>query len=172
MAQSRDADTEALFRAIEAKLPWLNSEDGARYQNDLWQTLSTHPLFNHKETSKTSLWSYTPPPPPTPTPLLSSLTALHTSLPTSRSQTSPFQHTLQALSDFTGYITTQIYALPSISSYRGPGLNTGSTLQPEEEEIRKEIRALKGLVLNRRSFMNPIQRPSSTPVGSKTTTTA
>jgi hypothetical protein len=32
MAQSRDADTEALFRAIEAKLPWLNSEDGARYQ--------------------------------------------------------------------------------------------------------------------------------------------
>jgi len=31
-AQSRDVDTEELFRAIEAKLPWLRSEDGAQYQ--------------------------------------------------------------------------------------------------------------------------------------------
>jgi hypothetical protein len=61
----------------------------------------------------------------------------------------PFQHTLQALSDFTGYITTQLYALPSTSSYRGLGYNAGSTLGSDEEELRKEIRALKGLVLNR-----------------------
>lgn len=31
-AQSRDPDTETLFRAIEAKLPWLNSENGSQYQ--------------------------------------------------------------------------------------------------------------------------------------------
>ena len=97
----------------------------------------------------TSIWSYTPPPPLLPSPLLSSLATLRNSFLPPRSETNPFQYTLQALSDFTGYITTQLYALPSISSYRGPGYSAGGTLGPNEEELRKEIRALKGLVLNR-----------------------
>lgn len=121
-------------------------------QNYLWQTLTTNPLFSYKDTPTTSIWSYTPPTPPTPTLLVSSLTALHTSFQTPHAQTNSFQHTLRALSDFTGYITTQIYALPSISSYRAPGFNTGIALGPGEEELRREIRALKGLVLNRRVF--------------------
>ena len=118
-------------------------------KNDLWQTLSTNPLFAHKDTSTKSLWAYARPTPATPTPLLSSLIALRTSLPAPRSHTDTFQHTLQALSDFTGYITTQLYALPNISSYWSVGLSTGTTLGPEEDEMRREIRALKGLVLNR-----------------------
>jgi hypothetical protein len=121
-------------------------------QNDLWQTLTTNPLFSYKDTPTTSIWSYAPPAPPTPTLLASSLTALHSSFPTSLLHTSPFQHTLGALSDLTGYITTQLYSLPSISPYRTSGFNAGSTLGPEEEELRREIRALKGLVLNRRVF--------------------
>lgn len=39
-------------------------------------------------------------------------------------------------------------------SYRPPGFGPVATLKPEEEELRKEIRALKGLVLNRCEFMN------------------
>jgi hypothetical protein len=31
-AQGRAVDSEELFRAIEVKIPWLNSEDGAKYQ--------------------------------------------------------------------------------------------------------------------------------------------
>jgi hypothetical protein len=32
VSQNRDVGTEALFCAIAAKLPWLNSEDGVQYQ--------------------------------------------------------------------------------------------------------------------------------------------
>lgn len=61
------------------------------------------------------------------------------------------QRTLQVLSDFTGYITTQTYtlSLPSIRSTNG----IASGGNPVEDELRREIRALKGLVLNRRSFL-------------------
>jgi hypothetical protein len=162
-AQGRAVDSEELFRAIEVKLPWLNSEEGAKYQNDLWQTLTTNPLFDHKDTSIKSTWSYITPTPQIPTPLILSLSTLRATLPTRTPQTNPFQHTLQTLSDFTGYLTTQIYALPSISSYRPLGINVGGTLGPEEEELRREIRALKGLVLNRRSFLSTVPRSSSVP---------
>jgi len=108
--------------------------------------LTTNPLFSYKDTPTTSIWSYSPPIPTTPTPLASSLTALHSSFPTSLLHTSPFQHALGALSDLTGYISTQLYGLPS---YRASGFSAGSMLGPEEEELRREIRTLKGLVLNR-----------------------
>ena len=59
----------------------------------------------------------------------------------------PFQRTLQTLGDFTGYLSSQVYA-----PFRpnGPQYGLGSSgLGPVEEDMRKEIRALKGLVLNR-----------------------
>jgi hypothetical protein len=59
---------------------------------------------------------------------------------------------LQTLTDLTGYLTTQTYILPTggLSGYGGAGYTTGSTLAThQQEEIRKEIRALKGLVLSR-----------------------
>jgi len=63
-----------------------------------------------------------------------------------------YQHMLQTLTDLTGYLTTQIYTLPSggISGYGVTGYTTTSTLaSPQQEELRKEIRAMKGLVLSR-----------------------
>ena len=45
--------------------------------------------------------------------------------------------------------------------YIFPGLGLGAPLAPEEEEVRRDIRALKGLVLNRRSFMPRVPRPGS-----------
>jgi hypothetical protein len=59
------------------------------------------------------------------------------------------QDTLQALTTLTGYLATQLYALPSALSFRAPGMGVVSTFGPAEEELRREIRALKGLVLNR-----------------------
>lgn len=67
-----------------------------------------------------------------------------------------FQHTYQALSELTGYIATQTYAIPH--GMRAPGVGLGVPLTTEEEEVRREIRALKGLVLNRRSFMPRLPR--------------
>lgn len=58
-----------------------------------------------------------------------------------------FQHTLEALIDFTGFLTTKTYALAS-AMHRLPG-TAASPMPIEEEEVRMEIRALKGLVLNR-----------------------
>jgi hypothetical protein len=60
-----------------------------------------------------------------------------------------FQHTLQALIDFTGYLTTKTYAFAS-AMHSFPGTTPSpATTGIEEEEIRMEIKALKGLVLNR-----------------------
>lgn len=50
------------------------------------------------------------------------------------------------MSEFTGYISSNIYA-----PYRPPSIpGVGSSLNSEPaEDLKKEIRALKGLVLNR-----------------------
>ncbi|KAL4081557.1 hypothetical protein V8B97DRAFT_2001709 [Scleroderma yunnanense] len=145
------------------------------------------------------LWKYTPAPPPPSPPLLTSLAKLRlalprTSNPQSKANTSvvlpitepqlappltPRQRTLRVLSDFTGYITTQTYSLGFVSStslsstIRGGTSASGGSAQ--EDEVRREIRALKGLVLNRKSFLPPVTgaanavgetigRPSSEPL--------
>lgn len=110
------------------------------------------------------LWKFVPPPhPPTP-PLLASLANLQAALPRSQEAVSANssgsslaptisarQRTLQVLSDFTGYITTQTYSLGLPSMRSTNGVTSGG--DPVEDELRREIRALKGLVLNRRSFL-------------------
>lgn len=157
-----EPSTTELFQALEARVPWLATEEGAQYQNSLWKTLTTCPLFQHTESESATMdpsvynWSYSPPTPLAPSPLLSSLSSLSSTLPSppSSQESRPYQHTLQSLTDFTGYLTTQVYTFP----FRTPG---GPHLNPAEEELRREIRALKGLVLNRRSFMPAIPRPAS-----------
>ena len=146
-------------------------------QETLWRTLTTTPLFHpapiSSSTSASSsdspspppaapptpdtIWTYTPSTPPPEPPLLSSLASLKAALPPPPSAQPKYQHTYQALSDLTGYIATQTYAIPH--GVRVPGVGLGVPLAPEEEEVRREIRALKGLVLNRRSFMPRIPRP-------------
>ncbi|KAN0097548.1 hypothetical protein V8E55_001994 [Tylopilus felleus] len=163
--------TEELFRHLESKLVWLGGEEGATRQSDLWNQLNNCPLFVSSESKSITpsplpldhpsrlLWKYVPPPPPTTSPLLASLENLQAALPRSQdaapaSSDGPLpipimsarQRTLQVLSDFTGYITTQTYSL-------GYPLIRGSDGDLVEDELRREIRALKGLVLNRRSFL-------------------
>ena len=83
-------------------------------------------------------------------PLLPALAKLQSSVTdaVSARPTHRFQHTLQALIDFTGYLTTKTYPLPS-AMHRLPGTTPSPAPGIEEEEIRMEIKALKGLVLNR-----------------------
>ncbi|KAL1660135.1 hypothetical protein GGF50DRAFT_63797 [Schizophyllum commune] len=152
--------TEDVFRVLEGRIPWLLSEDGLVREGQLWDMLSTSPLFASEVDDVQGLqrWRYVAPEvPPTP-PLLSSLSALSESMSKLPSETEnrPFQRTLQTLGDFTGYLSSQVYA-----PFRpnGPQYGLGSSgLGPVEEDMRKEIRALKGLVLNRRSFLPSIPR--------------
>jgi hypothetical protein len=122
------------------------------------------PVAPSRLTPSRLLWKYVPPPLPHTSPLLASLVNLQATLPRSQEGTpassgglpltstiSAKQRTLQVLSDFTGYITTQTYSL-GLPSIRGTGGVTSGG-NPVEDELRREIRALKGLVLNRRSFL-------------------
>ena len=54
------------------------------------------------------------------------------------------------------------------ASLRASALGLGSALSPEAEEVRREIRALKGLVLNRRSFMPSMGRRALSAEGTAT----
>jgi hypothetical protein len=93
-----------------------------------------------------SRWTYSAPTPLEPSPLLQSVTMLSSALPQAPRSNS-YQRTLQTLSDFTGYISTQIYQpfRPGGTGFHG----MSSTLGPAEEEFKREVRSLKGLVLNR-----------------------
>ncbi|KAH8113342.1 hypothetical protein DFH11DRAFT_1878504 [Phellopilus nigrolimitatus] len=161
-AEGKKATKDELFVMLEEKFPWLNSEKGAEYLSSLWETLTTDSCFSEVDVNGRLVCAYTPPspPPPTSTPLMDSLSSLKSSLPPPRSKANPYQRTFETLSDFTGYITTQTYALAS-HTLRMPGtaLSMSAPLGPQQEEIRKEIRALKGLVLNRRTFAPPAIRP-------------
>jgi len=170
-AQNKPATADNIFQYLFSSIPpsLLNTIDAD--QESLWKTLNDAPLFHLTEPSSSSAspqWSYHAPDPatrPTP-PLLPALTELQSSIirAVSARPTHRFQHTLQALIDFTGYLTTKTYALAS-AMHRLPGTVTPSpTTAIEEEEIRMEIKALKGLVLNRRTFIPAIARPSSAPI--------
>jgi hypothetical protein len=165
------ATADQVFAHLESKLPSLSSEKGVEKivrmisctlrhfvflspnQKSLWETLNTSPAFRLSEAQESNgpKWTYSPPAPnpqPPSAPLIASLQALKSAIPPPTHER-PFQHALQSLIDLTGYLTTQTY---SFGGYRSSSLGFGSssaTLNPQEEDIRREIRALKGLVLNR-----------------------
>ncbi|KAG1752503.1 uncharacterized protein EDB91DRAFT_1044603 [Suillus paluster] len=177
--------TSDLFSHLEDKLPWLKGEQGAKCQNDLWQTLNESPLFTStspKSSSSSStpehssriLWTYVPPPVSPPPPMMLALDTLQAALlrnaptaPLSKIETAPLrpaQRTLQALTDFTGYITTRTYSFGLNMRGINGSPTTGSA---DVDEIRREIRALKGLVLNRRPFLPNVGLPRTSSEPSK-----
>jgi hypothetical protein len=177
-SESRNPRTEEVFQALEGKIPWLVSDEGASFevrtpfvflsmviillmQHLLWDTLSTCPLFVPDLSPSPDAtaaapptgdqdilyWRYAAPEPRPPTALMQSLTSLSSSIPTpSAEKHSTLQHALQAMTEFTGYVSSQMYAPYMLSMNR---FAPGGHLSPAEEDVRKEIRALKGLVLNR-----------------------
>ncbi|GJE84358.1 hypothetical protein PsYK624_004340 [Phanerochaete sordida] len=157
-AKKQKPTAEAILQLLEAKFPWIQEED-SRFENELWNVLSTSVLFEENAANDVSVWSFKAPPPPLPSALESSLSDLRDALPGPSRDLQSIRDVYQTLSSFTGYLSSQLYKLPSFRS-TPTGL---SSLSPEEEDIRREIRALKGLMLNRRSFLPP--RPTSVPAG-------
>jgi hypothetical protein len=107
----------------------------------------------------TRQWAYTGPVAIDLSAQLASLTSLSASIPRTRTDASPrqTQHLLQAFTGFTAFLTSHAYGLASGGTR---ALFSGDVrLTPEAEEVRREIRALKGLVLNRyalqESWMTP-----------------
>lgn len=128
-------------------------------QQQLWDTLSTCPLFakaqisssssSTSESSPPTQWEYISPAPAPSPPLLKSLDILSSEMPRDvKPRKNTLQHTLQTMSDFTGYLSTQVY-MPYRSSSIGVGITNVNGQTSLEEDLRKEIRALKSLVLNR-----------------------
>ncbi|KAF9076978.1 hypothetical protein BDP27DRAFT_1379862 [Rhodocollybia butyracea] len=157
--------TEELFQVLESRIPWLVTDEGITFEHALWDTLSNSPAFeglisqdSPEGSSAPVCWSYVRPEPIESTPFVTSLDSLSDTASTYKSPaSSPYQPTLQSMSEFTGYISSNIYTPyrpPSI-----PGIASPLTAEPADE-LKKEIRALKGLVLNRKSFMSTISRPN------------
>lgn len=158
-SKKQQPTAEAILQLLEAKFPWLQSDEGATFENELWNVLCSSTLFEENATNDVSVWTFKAPPPPPPSALESSLSALREALPGPIRDRKNTRDTYEALSSFTGYLSSQLYALPSNIRFTATGMSTA--LSPEEEEIRREIRALKGLMLNRRSFLP--SRPASVP---------
>ncbi|RXW21940.1 hypothetical protein EST38_g3906 [Candolleomyces aberdarensis] len=159
---------EEIFRVLEGRIPWLLTEEGYKLKKSLYETLLNCPLFIEEKPEKSegtqeqplvSTWKYAPPPPSTPSPLVQSIQSLSSAMPVpEKIRISPFQHVIQTLSEFTGYISSQVY-IPYHPPPGGMGIVTSHSLSPAEEQLKREIRTLKGLVLNRKSFMPSIPRP-------------
>ncbi|KAF9647843.1 hypothetical protein BDM02DRAFT_3180411 [Thelephora ganbajun] len=165
--------TSELFKSIENHFPGLSLASNVELQDRLWEMLNNHPLYFRPSSADTPTWTYVPSDPAPPTPYLVSLNSLSKSLPpntesfsvketdasgTKQSWKPKYQHMLQTLTDLTGYLTTQTYILPTsgFSGYGVTGYTTSSILAtPQQEELRKEIRAVKGLALSRRTFAIP-----------------
>jgi len=153
-AQSKTTTKEEIFSVLEQQYPWLTTEKGVEYQNTLWETLNNQADFSEIEEDSQRVWKFKRAPPidSEPSSLMNSMSTLTKVLPQKPSPVNPYQHTLDTLTEFTGYITTQTYRM-STSSLRLPGIaGSSAPLDPQQEEVRREIRVLKGLVLNRRTF--------------------
>lgn len=124
-----------------------------KLQDQIWTTLTMDSKYFVADASdpQSVRWSYKSPTPMTHSPIVEPLEKLRRAVPQPDFPPSSgrFQHTLQTMIDLTGYLTSQVYAVPSSTfNHRAPGAPVVA-LNPQEEEVRKEIRALKGLVLNR-----------------------
>ncbi|CAE7090854.1 unnamed protein product [Rhizoctonia solani] len=86
------------------------------------------------------------------------LQELSSQVPSTTPKTSK-QHALQSLSDLTGYLSSQIHltsAMDAARTFQSQFSMPGATAQPKNEiheQLKKDIRSLKGLLINRRTFM-------------------
>ncbi|KAG8719578.1 hypothetical protein FRC08_002505 [Ceratobasidium sp. 394] len=80
------------------------------------------------------------------------------------------QHTLQSLSNLTGYLSSQYHITSGLDSamrsynfqFSMPGATSSSSKDDALDQIKKDLRALKGPLINRRTFLQSpsIPRPA------------
>lgn len=71
------------------------------------------------------------------------------------------QHALQSMTDLTGYLSSQIHLTSALDAaarafqfqFSMPGATSNQPKNEVHEQLKKEIRSLKGLLINRRTFM-------------------
>ncbi|KAG9128123.1 hypothetical protein FRC07_004739 [Ceratobasidium sp. 392] len=81
------------------------------------------------------------------------------------------QHTLQSLSNLTGYLSSQYHITSGLDSamrsynfqFSMPGATSSSNKDDVHDQIKKDLRSLKGLLINRRTFLQTpiVSRPAS-----------
>ncbi|KAF8609666.1 hypothetical protein BDV93DRAFT_518441, partial [Ceratobasidium sp. AG-I] len=87
------------------------------------------------------------------------------------------QHSLQSLSNLTGYLSSQLHLTSALDSairsyqfqFTMPGSTSSTPKDDIQDQIKKDIRALKGLLINRRTFL---QGSSISPVSNQRSTGA
>ncbi|KAJ1311493.1 hypothetical protein OPQ81_009980 [Rhizoctonia solani] len=95
------------------------------------------------------------------------LQELSSHVPPTTAKTSK-QHALQSLSDLTGYLSSQIHLASALDAaartyqfqFSMPGASATQPKNEIHEQLKKEIRALKGLLINRRTFMQGVSLPN------------
>ncbi|PCH40818.1 hypothetical protein WOLCODRAFT_162568 [Wolfiporia cocos MD-104 SS10] len=167
LAASNTAPTAAaIFAALETKYSWLRTDSyvGEQRQEELWRVLTSTPHLFHciDESSEDPHWVYTAPELIDERSYngstLSSLSSLkHALEKAAQREQTRYQGLLDTLSELTGYVASRTYMVTSSFGQ----IYGAVQLSPEEEDVRREIRALKGLVLNRRTFIPPVARPPS-----------
>ncbi|KAH7345048.1 hypothetical protein B0J17DRAFT_638130 [Rhizoctonia solani] len=92
--------------------------------------------------------------------IASRLQELASKVPPATPKTSK-QHALQSLTDLTGYLSSQIHLTSALDAaarafqfqFSMPGATANQPKNEIHEQLKKEIRSLKGLLINRRTFM-------------------
>ncbi|GAB1518870.1 peroxisomal membrane anchor protein (Pex14) [Rhizoctonia solani] len=92
--------------------------------------------------------------------IASQLQNISSQIPPTPSKTSR-QHALQSLSDLTGYLSSQIHLTSALDAaaraynfqFSMPGATSTQPKNEIHEQLKKDIRSLKGLLINRRTFM-------------------
>ncbi|TFK68216.1 hypothetical protein BDN72DRAFT_821582 [Pluteus cervinus] len=154
--------THEVLQHLEEQISWFATDDGLLYEEKLWDTIVDSPLFSASTTTadgsetKVTRWTYVPPVTPPPPPLVASLSKLRDALPKTSTKERPYQRTLQILTDFTGDISMKVHLPYHSTISTGFGLNkpVAEEKPSVEEDIRREIREIKGLLLNRKTFMS------------------
>lgn len=112
-------------------------------------------MYSKTEGQDTEVWSLSDELRSSPvTDSVKSLDKLRDAVTTGHRRENIFQYVFKSLTDFTAFLsreTFQFYTVDTAAFRRNFG---DSNLNPIQEEIRREIRALKGLVLNRWVFIN------------------
>jgi len=152
---------DAIYELLTNRYPGLAKGESAELKNSILQQLSQSTLYT-KLQGDGDVWILRKDENSLPT--LSRLETLHRAVrqANNKENRGTYSYTFKALTDLTAYISRETFVTYGGTSGFRHGFSTSTQMTPAQEEVRREIRALKGLVLNRRSFA-PIPPRASVP---------
>ncbi|KIJ56773.1 hypothetical protein M422DRAFT_22920 [Sphaerobolus stellatus SS14] len=151
-----------LYTRLVEQFPAFGQRD--EFKNAIARQLIRSPRYKADTEADAELWSYVDLiEAPVADSTITGLEALHQVVSQGSREKGVYGHTFKSLTDLTGYLSKETFATYNGNTgLRGYGFSNNQ-LSPAQEEVRREIRALKGLVLNRRSFAPIPTRITSAP---------